>query len=164
MCYNTRMTSFDKSARHSLFEIIGVLSRRRYQVAERCFAVLGLNHTEARLLTLLQGRGGSATQEALSNMVHIDRSNAGRALKRLEQDGYVRRRPDESNKRTNVVGMTAKGKATVSEIDSIRLTIANTFFGELTEGQAGEVVRLLQPALNGADLPGNEPIDEEPNS
>ena len=35
-----------------LFDAIGVLARRRYQTAERHFARLGLNHSEARLLTL----------------------------------------------------------------------------------------------------------------
>ena len=36
----------------TLFDMIGELARRRYQMAEGCFSALGLNHTEARLLAL----------------------------------------------------------------------------------------------------------------
>ena len=99
-----------------LFDMIGVLARRRYQEAERWFRELGLNHTEARLLTLLNEEGGSSTQEALSNLLLVDRSNAGRALKRLEQGDYVVRQPDEADKRTNLVRMTAKGREAVGEL------------------------------------------------
>ncbi|MEJ7787147.1 MAG: MarR family transcriptional regulator [Solirubrobacteraceae bacterium] len=48
---------------------------------------MGLNHTEARLLRMLDEEGGAATQDALSRRLAVDRSNAGRAFKRLEQAG-----------------------------------------------------------------------------
>ena len=72
-----------------LFELIGVLARRRYHAADRSYASLGLNHTEGRLLTMLDADPGAATQDALSRRLLVDRSNAGRAFKRLEQAGYV---------------------------------------------------------------------------
>ena len=56
-----------------LFDLIGVFARRRYRAAEQNFSTLGLNHTEARLLTLLDQEAGTATQEVLSNMLFVDR-------------------------------------------------------------------------------------------
>ena len=76
---------------NTLFDLIGGLARRRFQTAERYFSTLGLNHTEARLLNLLDRENGAATQDALSNMLFVDRSNAGRALKSLEHEGYIER-------------------------------------------------------------------------
>ncbi len=103
----------------TLFDLIGVLARRRYQIAERYFSALGLNHTEARLLTLLGREGGTATQETLSNLIFVDRSNVGRALQRLEQGGYIERRKDDVDKRTNLVQITAKGHRTVGELSKL---------------------------------------------
>lgn len=133
----------------TLFDLIVVLARRRYQVAEQHFSALGLNHTEARLLTLLHRAGGTATQEALSGELFIDRSNAGRALKSLEETGYIERRKDNADKRTNLVHITAKGRKTVTQIAKLKEKMVDGFFGELTSSEAGKAVELLNKALVG---------------
>jgi DNA-binding MarR family transcriptional regulator len=136
------------SPREELFELIGALARRRYQRAERSYASLGLNHTEARLLRLLAGEGGAATQDALSRRLSVDRSNAGRAFKRLEQAGYVARRKDEADSRTNLVDITGEGRDAAAEVDRRSRELAKTFFGELTDADAATVTALLRKALD----------------
>ena len=131
----------------ALFDLIGVLARRRYQIAEQYFATLGLNHTEARLLTLLSKEGGAANQDALSNRLFVDRTNSGRALKHLEDEEYVRRRRDAEDKRANLVEITAKGRKAVTEISKLRKKMAQSFFGDLTEDEAGRIVELLGKGL-----------------
>ena len=131
----------------TLFDLIGVLARRRYQAAEQHFAALGLNHTEARLLTLLREAGGAASQDALSSELFVDRSNAGRALKRLEQDGSIVRRKDDADKRAYLVELTAKGRKASSEIVTLRKVIAQSFFGDLSEKDARAISDRLTTAL-----------------
>jgi DNA-binding MarR family transcriptional regulator len=130
-----------------LFDVIGALARRRYQAAERSYASLGLNHTEARLLKILDSEGGAGTQDALSRRITVDRSNAGRAFKRLEQAGYVGRRKDDADSRTNLVDITPKGREAAAEVNRLGDDMARTFFGDLTEADAATVVRLLRKAL-----------------
>ena len=130
-----------------LFDLLGTLARRRYKAAEQNFSALGLNHTEARLLTLLQREKGLATQDSLSNLLFVDRSNAGRGLKRLEQAGYIKRSENEGNKKTKLVEITAKGRQTVAEISKLRKKMARSFFGDLKEYEAGAIAELLQKAL-----------------
>jgi DNA-binding MarR family transcriptional regulator len=135
------------SPRVDLFELIGVLARRRYQTAERSYAALGLNHTEGRLLKLLDEEAGAATQDGLSRRLLVDRSNAGRAFKRLEQAGYVGRRKDDADNRTNLVDITPKGREAAAEVNRLGDEMARTFFGDLTEADAATVVKLLRKAL-----------------
>ena len=135
----------------TLFDVIGELARRRYQAAERCFAALGLNHTEARLLTLLGQQGGTATQDALSDLMFVDRSNAGRALNHLEQAGHIERRKGDGDKRTKLVQITAKGQTAVGDIAKLRREMAQHFFGALTADEAGSVVDLLSKVLRNED-------------
>jgi DNA-binding MarR family transcriptional regulator len=132
---------------HTLFDLIGVLARRRYQTAERCFSALGLNHTEARLLRLLREEDDVTSQDALSNLLHVDRTNAGRALKRLEKGGYIVRRKYDADKRTNLVQITAKGRKAVVEIAKLRNKVAQSFFGDLKEDEASAIVELLRKAV-----------------
>lgn len=130
-----------------LFEIIGVLARRRYQCAERQFAKLGLNHSEARILILLEQEEGTATQDTLSSQLFVDRSNAGRALKSLEHSGHITRKKDETDKRTNMVHLTALGKDTILEIQKLKQGIIDGFFGTLSEKEAGHVVTLMKKVM-----------------
>lgn len=146
----------------TLFDLIGVLARRRYQSAERCFSTLGLNHTEARLLTLLRQEGGAAAQDALSNSIFVDRTNTGRALKRLEQEKYVLRRRDDADKRTNSIQITAKGRKAVVEIAKLKKKMAQGFFGDIKEDEAGAIVELLSKALpNQGDEVRTNPAGEK---
>jgi DNA-binding MarR family transcriptional regulator len=128
----------------SLFDLIGELARRRYQIAERYYSSLRLNHTEARLLTLLDKQNDVITQDALSNLLFVDRSNAGRAMKRLEYEGYIERYQNDTDKRTNLVELTAKGREVVAEILKLKQTMVQEFFGELTEEEAGQIIDLLR--------------------
>lgn len=137
---------------HSLLDLVGTLARKRFTMAERYFARLGLNHTEARMLNLLSRAGGTATQETLANQVFIDRSNVGRALKALEDGQYVLRCKDPSDKRSNVVTITPKGEELVVEIQKIGLEMAQSFFGDLSETDAQEIVRLLSPAAKSEEI------------
>lgn len=140
------MTSFQ-----TLFDLLGELARRRYQAADRSFSTLGLNHTEARLLTLLRQAGGSAAQDTLSNSLFVDRTNAGRALQRLEQGGYILRRKSDTDKRANLVQMTDKGRKTVAQIAKLKEQLAADFFGDLDERDADEIVRLLRKVVSSND-------------
>jgi DNA-binding MarR family transcriptional regulator len=135
------------SAHQELFEIVGVLARRRYQAAERSYSALGLNHTEARLLKLLDAEGEPTTQDALSRQLHVDRSNAGRAFKRLEQAGHVERHKDAADSRTNIVAITPKGRRTATKVARLGDAMATTFFGDLTEDDAAAAAALLRRAL-----------------
>jgi DNA-binding MarR family transcriptional regulator len=132
--------------RVDLFELIGTLARRRYQTAERFYAPLGLNHTEARLLKMLDDEAGATTQDALSRRLFVDRSNAGRAFKRLEQAGYVGRRKDDADNRTNLVEITSRGREAAAEIKRLGNEMARSFFGALTKADAATIVTLLRKA------------------
>ncbi|KIX12675.1 MarR family winged helix-turn-helix transcriptional regulator [Dethiosulfatarculus sandiegensis] len=130
-----------------LFDLIVVLARRRYHAAEHHFKVLGLNHTKANLLTLLDREGGVATQEELSNLIFLDRSNAGRALKCLEEQGYVERRKNTGDKRTNLVQITTKGSKAVIDISRLKKRIIKSVSGELSDEQAGRIMEMLEKTL-----------------
>jgi DNA-binding MarR family transcriptional regulator len=131
----------------ALFDLVGEVGRRRQYAAEKCYSVIGLSHSEARLLSLLEWAGGTATQDALSNLVYLDRSNSGRTLRRLEQAGYVVRRKDDTDKRANVVRISAKGRKAVIEVMKLRKKLAQRFFSGLEENEADSITILLRKVI-----------------
>lgn len=141
----------------ALFDLIGVLARRRYQEAVKEFAALGLTHTEARLLTLLSAVNGAAAQETLTGGLVVDRTNAGRALQRLERDGLVVRAKDTADKRAKVVRMTDAGRHAAARITAMKPHMARAFFRDLEESDAGAAVALLQKALTCEEIEKQSP-------
>jgi DNA-binding MarR family transcriptional regulator len=142
-----RAHAFTMSPLFRLFDMVGKLARRRHRLAEAAFRPLGLTHTEARLLTLLAEEGGSASQESLSRKVTIDRTNVGRSLQGLEQNGLIARSQSESDKRARLVVLSAKGKEAAEEIGLIRNEMAATFFGRLTDEEAERILEILERAM-----------------
>lgn len=135
----------------ALFDFVGELARRRRQLADQMFAKIGLTHTEARLLTLLQEHGGASQQETLAQRITIDRSNVGRSLHRLEQQGYLERSQSDADKRAKLVQLTARGRSAIDEISVLRSEMAATFFGDLTEEEAKQVLLVLRDAIQSGD-------------
>ena len=138
----------ERDSFQELFDLIGQLARRRHQAGERGFATLGLNHTEARLLTLLQREDGQAAQDALCGQLTVDRTNAGRALQRLEGAGYIVRAKDSADRRAKAVRLTAEGRKKARAIAQLRAQIARTFFGDLTQREAAGVAALFRRLLS----------------
>jgi DNA-binding MarR family transcriptional regulator len=77
-------------------------------------------------------------------MLFVDRSNAGRALKSLEHEGYIERFQSDTDKRTNLVQITARGREAVTEISKLKEKMVQNFFGELNEAEAGQIIDLLR--------------------
>lgn len=67
------------------------------------------------LLALFMEDGQS--QKSLADRLGVDKSAATRAIARLEQSGYVRREPDESDRRSRLVFATAKARAARPNIE-----------------------------------------------
>ena len=69
--------------------------------------VSGLPENEMFLMELYTQDGKN--QEDLSKILKIDKGTTARAIKRLEEEGYVRREKDDHDKRSNKVFLTQKG-------------------------------------------------------
>ena len=130
----------------TLFDLIGIFAHRRYYVVEAELAALGLNHTEARILAILDQEGDLA-QDSLSAFLPVDRSNAGRALKRLEEDSLVNRRKIDRDKRTFLVGITDAGRRAAADIQSVRKAAAKKLFAGMKAKDAKAAAELLKTAL-----------------
>lgn len=141
------------AASNALFDLIAALARKRYRLAEREFAQIGLNHTEARLISLLVAKDGR-TQDDLSAAMIIDRSNVGRALKALEDRGYLVRKKSPEDKRTSLVFLTTKGRQLSKTIAQAKRRMIAAFSAQITPKEAEAAVAVLSKMF----APGEEPL------
>lgn len=94
---------------------IGIIARCSEMYRDERFAGIGINGRQS-LCLLHVCRQPGITQDSLGKSLFIDKSNVTRQMSALEEAGYVKRRPDEEDRRQIHVYPTEKALAELPEI------------------------------------------------
>lgn len=117
------------------------------RLADKELIQFGFTNTEMRILNMIYFfDADGCTQDEFVSRMEIDRSNVGRALKKLENLGYIRREKDETDQRAFKVFLTEKGWAVKDQLLEIRENIKNTFSFALTSKEFATLTKLLKKA------------------
>lgn len=85
------------------------------------------------------------TQQELGERICQDKTNITRAIDLLEENGYVKRLPGETDRRNKYVQLTAKGKKMEQKIVPV---VANEILGKACKGMKKEEIDMLKKMLN----------------
>ena len=91
----------------SIGRLISILHRQCQIYSNRALKELNLTSAEYPFLLFLYHQEGK-TQEELSTYLYIDKAATARAIKSLEEKGYVDKKHDKSDKRCNRIFLTEK--------------------------------------------------------
>jgi len=110
-------------------------------VAEGLAALDGRRHHYVLLAAL--DEGGPASQADLSRRTTIDRSDMVAAVNELAERGLVVRSPDATDRRRNVVSLTAAGRRHLQKLDRILDQAQDELLAPLSPADRRELVDLL---------------------
>lgn len=82
-------------------------------------------------------------QQELADIIGVDKAAATRALARLEQSGYVRRREDPADRRAVRVYLTPAGRRLRPMLESAAMVCIEEMTATLEGPERGELRRLL---------------------
>ena len=97
---------------------------------------------QGRLLRLLAA-SGPLTQRRLGEMLDIRSASLSELLGKLERPGWIRRRPNENDKRTIDIDLTEEGEKMLGNIGNERAEMAEEIFGALKEEELQQLHSLL---------------------
>jgi DNA-binding MarR family transcriptional regulator len=98
-------TDFEHSFGYVLFETARLMSKRFDQRARH----LGLTRAQCQVLVHL-ARVEGINQAGLAELLELEPISLARCLDRMEQAGWIERRPDPSDRRARLLYMTDKAK------------------------------------------------------
>lgn len=127
----------NSEARH-----LALLYRQLMKLLDRELAPLDLGHGRYLYLFSLYIRG-ACKQQALADVIGADKAAAARALGRLEAAGYIRRSPDETDRRATRVELTDEGRALQPQLEQAAHKSMESFTAALTGAEKKELRRLL---------------------
>jgi MarR family transcriptional regulator, lower aerobic nicotinate degradation pathway regulator len=122
------------------------------EMADRALKPLGLNVKHFGVMTLLRHQkeagGGSASQQAIGELLRIDRTTMVALIDDLERARYVKRERNPDDRRAYVLTLTAAGRKAQASAEKAIDSDAEQFFGRLSEADRQQLHRLLR-RLNG---------------
>jgi len=84
-------------------------ARLQRTVFDRRVRKLGFTRTQWLVLRRLETQPG-VSQSELAEMLEVEKATAGRLIDRLEENGWLERRPDSSDRRVNRIYLTEAGR------------------------------------------------------
>lgn len=93
------------------------------------------------LIKINQNEG--ITQKDLSNLIHIDKANTNRAIKKLEKLGYIETPLEFKNKRNRGYFITSKGKSILKSLTPKLPYITNVLTRNMSESEKETLYSLL---------------------
>lgn len=94
----------------------------------------GLHHGQARLLMILSHSDGMSHSQ-IAKELHISPAAATKVIKRMEQEGYVQRRSDDSDERVSRVYLQEAGFTLMKKIQATFAELETLMFTGFTEDE-----------------------------
>ncbi len=136
-----------------------VAAKRRLKAWVRLLAVTRATESELReflrvnhgttlprfdVMAALYRRREGVTMSELSRMLLVSNGNATAVVDRLEADGFVRRSPSDTDRRTVFAALTPEGLAQFEVYAAEHEAEVNRIFGGLTETELDQLSDLLK--------------------
>ena len=127
----------------SLADAFRSVSRQLRETSQETLAPWDINPSQFRALRVLNHHGAIRLSD-LSGRLHIAPRSATEVVDALESRGLVERRPDPSDRRATLVGLTAHGTGVLRAIRTARGTEVERVFDRLTPADRDHLARILR--------------------
>jgi DNA-binding MarR family transcriptional regulator len=111
-------------------------------VFDRRVKALGITRPQWLAIVRLKRRPG-ASQSELADMMEIEKAPAGKIVDRLEERGWVERRPDPVDRRVNRIFLTQLGERVHAVIWPIAQATVGDALMDLSESEVAHLTQLL---------------------
>ncbi|HEX3840293.1 MAG TPA: MarR family winged helix-turn-helix transcriptional regulator [Acidimicrobiales bacterium] len=132
---------------HRCAALIDHLARRMRMRAETVLTPLGLRPRHLVALTMLRDHAES-TQQSLSTLLQIDRTNLVGLLNELESWGLIERRRSAEDRRRHTVHLTQPGAERLAQAEFALAAVEDEILVSLDGDQRETLYQLLQIAGN----------------
>ncbi len=115
--------------------------------ADQFFAPFGLTDVQFNLMMLVKhqsGEEGGLSQARLSAMMLVNRANITSLVDRMEKAGLVERTDSPTDRRYNIVRLTAKGKKLLDEVEPLYGKEIRKVMAALKDPDQKKLVALLE--------------------
>jgi MarR family transcriptional regulator, transcriptional regulator for hemolysin len=109
---------------------------------QRALLFLGLTRAQCKVLGYL-ARNEGINQAGLADLLEIKPMTLVRQIDRMEEDGWIERRPDPADRRARRLVLTEKARLILARILDLSNEVRNEAFSGLSEAEGRHLIDLL---------------------
>jgi MarR family transcriptional regulator, transcriptional regulator for hemolysin len=132
--------SLDRSFGYLVHDVARLFARRFNQQA---MLFLGLTRSQCRVLGYL-ARYEGINQAGLAELLEIKPMTLVRQIDRMEEDGWIERRPDPADRRARRLVLTEKARPLLARILEVSAEVRREAFAHLSEEEGRHLIDLLR--------------------
>jgi len=121
--------------------VLSDVARLMRTVFDRRVRELGLTRAQWLMLTRLTRRPG-ASQTELADMLELDRASAGRMIDRMENGGWLERRPDPVDRRIKRLHLTPHARSVHASMWKVAEATVDDALKPLSKKEQAEFTRM----------------------
>ena len=129
----------DRSFGFLVHDVARLFARRFNQ---RALLFLGLTRAQCKVLGYL-ARYEGINQAGLADLLEIKPMTLVRQIDRMEEDGWIERRPDPGDRRAHRLVLTEKARPILARILDLSTEVRNEAFAGLSEMEGRHLIGLL---------------------
>src|SRR5271155_5469846 len=129
----------DRSFGYLVHDVARLFARRFDQ---RVLLFLGLTRSQCRVLGYLARHEG-INQAGLADLLEIKPMTLVRQLDRMQEDGWIERRPDPGDRRARRLILTEKARLILARILDLSTEVRSEAFAGLSEEESQQLIDLL---------------------
>ncbi len=127
---------------HNIGFLVNDISRLISTEYNKIMKPLGLTRAQWRVIVHLH-RSDGLTQSDLAELLDVGKVSVGGLVDRLEHSGWVERRDDPKDRRSNRVHLTKKGRAIEKEMEKTGRELTRQTLRDLGPDERAQLVDLL---------------------
>ena len=132
---------------HNIGFLVNDISRLISTEYNKIMKPLGLTRAQWRVIVHLHREDG-LTQSDLAELLDVGKVSVGGLIDRLEHSGWVERRDDPQDRRSNLVFLTKKGRAIEEKMESTGRELTRQTLRNLGSDERTQLVDLLIAVKN----------------
>ncbi len=146
---------------HDIIERMIHTDHRHRAVCDRELSELGLHRSQMRMLMHLWHGGGTLSQRRLSDEMHISPAVVTVTVQKLETEGYLSRKPSETDRRSMMITLAPRGYEMVDAAHGVLDSVDTRMLRGFSESEKKQLVDFyirMFDNLSSGEVTGDEMV------
>jgi len=129
-------------------DLVYLVSKEMRREVERRLQYENLNYTQFQALMAIKRYDNGVSQEEISHILEIDKSNVSRSVRRLSESGWIDVHVDQEDARRTLLTLTEQSENKLKSLQHLLSEVESKMLRNIPSEEQKHVSRLLEDVLS----------------
>jgi len=129
-------------------DLVYLVSKEMRREVERRLQNENLNYTQFQALMAIKRYDNGVSQEEISHILEIDKSNVSRSVRRLSESGWIDVHVDQEDARRTLLTLTEQSENKLKSLQHLLSEVESKMLRNIPSDEQKQVSRLLEDVLS----------------